>query len=228
MKPSVRAAWVTFNTTFEGMTDWMYLDLKCLVTTGMGNLVDPITTSLNLPWRRGIGGPLVTINEVADGWRAVKARPDLAPHGGGAFTSVCNLRLAASDVSALILRKLSAIENTLMARPEFRSYPNWCADAQMGLLSMGWALGPSFSFPKFQLAASAQNWVVCAGSPGDADLDPSLRGESWMEDNHQPGPNPTNPGLHPRNLATRVCFFNAARVAAGLDPNSLYYPSNLC
>jgi hypothetical protein len=227
MKASVRSSWVTFNTAFEGMTNWLYLDVRNLVTTGMGNLCDPIISSLNLPWRHGDGGPLATINDIADGWRAVKARVDLAPHGGAAFKSVCDLRLAPADVNNLILSKLNAIENALMARAPFKGYPNWCADAQLGLLSMAWAMGPAFSFPHFEAAASAQDWAVAAGQPGDASSDPALRGEAWMENNHLPGPNPANPGLHPRNLANRVLFFNAARVVAGLDPNALYYPSNL-
>lgn len=37
MQIAVRKAWRPFNEPLEGLTSWMYFDIKGLVTTGMGN-----------------------------------------------------------------------------------------------------------------------------------------------------------------------------------------------
>ena len=42
MRPSVFAAFPGFITRFEGRLPFMYLDTKGLVTTGVGNLIDPL------------------------------------------------------------------------------------------------------------------------------------------------------------------------------------------
>ena len=47
MQSAVRSAWRRFNEPLEGLTDWMYLDIKGLVTTGMGNLIDPVESALD-------------------------------------------------------------------------------------------------------------------------------------------------------------------------------------
>ena len=58
MHPAILAAWQTFNTPIEGMVPFMYLDTKGLVTIGMGNLIDPISVAVTLPFKkRGKTGP---------------------------------------------------------------------------------------------------------------------------------------------------------------------------
>jgi hypothetical protein len=49
MQASVRAAWCDFNRSLEGWVSWMYLDVEGLVTTGMGNLIDPVEAAFPLP-----------------------------------------------------------------------------------------------------------------------------------------------------------------------------------
>ena len=72
MQDSVRAAWCDFNRSLEGWISWMYLDVLGLVTTGMGNLIDPMSTALGLPWvdETGTQG---SQNDIAAEWRAVKS-----------------------------------------------------------------------------------------------------------------------------------------------------------
>ena len=145
--------------------------------------------------------------------------------GGGTFASVTTLKLAQIDVDALDFARVDSDERTLKARSPFASFDLWCADAQLGLLSMAWAMGPEFLFPHFRSAAASQDWMVAAGKPGNATddfLTPNpYRGQAWMRD-------VSNPGLRKRNLANKVLFQNAARVLEeNLDLNTLYYPDEV-
>ena len=55
MQAVVRNAWRRFNEPLEGLTSWMYLDIKGFVTTGMGNLIDPVPAALALTWHDADG-----------------------------------------------------------------------------------------------------------------------------------------------------------------------------
>jgi hypothetical protein len=226
VRDAVRNAWADFNAPFEGVLPYPYLDKKRLVTTGMGDLIDPISLALGLPWQR-LDGSSAPIDEVSAAWRLVKSRTDLADAGGKAFASLTSIRLSPQSITNLVAKKLATMEATLRSRPSFAAFDSWPADAQMGLLSMSWAMGELFNFPKFQSAVALGRFDIAAGPAGDASANPALRGEAWMENNGLPGPNPANPGLHRRNLATRLCFANAWRVVQGLSPDTFYYPAAL-
>jgi GH24 family phage-related lysozyme (muramidase) len=227
VRPAVSAIAPKFTDAFEGKLSWMYLDVKCLVTTGRGNLIDPVTSALALPWYHRSNNAVARPDEITREWMTVKSMKSMAPRGGMAFASMTDLRLSDPALDQLFFGKVDEMWTTLAAR---FSCETWCADAQLGLLSMAWALGPHFAFPKFQAAVAVGDWATAAGPPGDASLDPSKRGQSWMEDNHLPGSNPANPGLHRRNLANKVLFTNAQYVAAdpcAYDPGTLYYPAGV-
>jgi len=135
---------------------------------------------------------------------------------------------------ALNTRVVSAVLDEATLRRRFPAYDSWPADAQLGTLSCAWAAGAGWACPKFTAAVNAlePGFQVAAGPvPGaSGDLDPGARGEAWLEDNHKPGPNPANPGLHPRNLANQVLFGNAARIVESpgtYDPERLYWPQHL-
>jgi GH24 family phage-related lysozyme (muramidase) len=207
MKPSALAAFRDFSTKFEGYLPYMYLDIKGLVTTGMGNLIDPIGAALELPWRRP-DGSLATESEVRAAWNLVKARIDLAPKYGTAFAGLTTLRLDKAGIEQLIARKLR--ENEAYLRRRFPDYERWPADAQLGLHSMAWAMGPGFHFPDFDAAVNRPR----------PDFDAAARA-SHMDASG-------NPGLVPRNSANFQLFTNAARVLErGADPETLYWPGSL-
>ncbi len=151
MKPSVASAFRDFSTKFEGYLPYMYLDIKGLVTTGMGNLIDPIGAALELPWKRP-DGSLATQSEIRAAWNLVKSRTDLAPKYGTAFAGLTTLRLDKAGIEQLIARKLR--ENEAYLRHRFSDYEHWPADAQLGLHSMAWAMGPGFHFPDFNAAVN--------------------------------------------------------------------------
>ena len=216
MHPSVQAAFLPFNTKFEGYLPYLYLDNEGLVTTGMGNLVDPIGEALSLPWRNP-DGSLTSQSDIAVQWNAVKNSGE-SGSGGGNQAHLTTMRLDDAGIRALIAQKLGNMEAILKGRiPQWDSLP---ADAQLGILSMSWAMGPSFQYPKF---LAAINQVV----PDFA----SAIDECWMPDNSTHSPNDNspslNPGLRPRNLANRRLFKNAeTAISSGLNTSQLLYDLN--
>jgi hypothetical protein len=205
MQQSVRDFFTTFSTPFEGILDFMYLDVKGLVTTGMGNLIDSPTQAQQLPFFfRDDSSHFATADEIAEDWQRVKDRQDLRLRGGGVFRDVALLRIDRPTIDALVDRTLDSAENTLKTgTPEFADFDNWPADAQLGLLSMAWAMGAAFAqagrFPNFRAACAAQDFDRAAQ-------------ESHMNETG-------NPGLAPRNRANMILFTNAARVMDGSAPD---------
>lgn len=206
MHVSVLNAWHTFSTPLEGRVPHMYLDILGLVTCGVGNLIDPVSEALKVTWYRDSDGASAGENEVRAAWNALKARPDLAKRHTSHARAVTGLHLRESDIDDLVMRRLreneAYIKKTL---PLFDSFP---ADAQLGILSMAWAVGAGFTkkFPTFTAAALKEDWM-------------SARNACTIREDG-------NPGVVPRNRANRVCFANAALVKShGMPLGVLHWPS---
>lgn len=209
MYQSVHDAFYDFNarSNFEGYVTWMYLDVAGFVTIGVGNKIDPINLALNLPFEYADQpGSQASQEDITAAWNTVKSRTDLRL--SSAFKEVTNLRLTQAAIRSLIDTRLRENENTLKKTlSEFDKFP---ADAQLGLLSMAWALGPLFInngiWPKFRAACLNQDWDTAAA-------------ECRMKSTN-------NPGIEPRNDADKTLFSNAARVQElGYAPEVLYYPT---
>ncbi|AKV03962.1 hypothetical protein AKJ09_10625 [Labilithrix luteola] len=204
MRESVRKNFVAFTKPLEGVLPFLYLDAKCLVTIAIGNLVDPIEYALELPLEHP-DGRRATRDEIAVAWVKVKARKDLAWKGGMAYASVTSLRLSPTNVERVVFGKLDELDRRLSAR--FPAYVNWSADAQLGVLSLAWACGPAFHFPRFEAACRALDFDTAAAEGKIANEHGTIR---------------------TRNAANRTLFRNAAHVRrARLDPAVLYYPVDL-
>lgn len=205
MRQSVNDAFVHFTSRFEGVVPWLYLDVRGLVTIAIGNLVDPIARALDLPLLHA-DGTIAPRDEIAAEWNTVKAHADLAPAGGLAFQAVTKLHLSPEGVANVVMRRL--VLNDTQIRARFSDYETWPADAQLGILSMAWAAGSSFHFPRFEAACRALNFATASIECHMSDAD--------------------NPGLRPRNTANEALFENAANVIrTGADPDVLYYPGNV-
>lgn len=203
MRQAVSDAFVAFSAHFEGVCGWMYLDVLGLVTTGIGCLIDPISAAMALPWRNQDGTP-TSPAIIAAVWNHIKGLQFAKDFGGYWFERASKIRLTDDGIHQVTMRKLHQFEAVLKGR--FLQWEEWPADAQLGVLSMAWAMGPNFHYPKFEAAAKAQDWTACTN-------------ECHMNDEH-------NPGLKPRNLANITLFENAARVVANhLDPEVLHYPN---
>jgi hypothetical protein len=161
MHSHIRDYWTTFSEPLEGLVNFMYLDSRGWVSTGIGNKIDETAQELSAPSEQERASSLRLANEVtwtagdhaaseeevAAAWDAVKARLDLAPSGHRAFENLTILRLTIDEINRLVLGKLDQMEQFLVGRPEFTNFQNWPANAQLATLSMCWALGPAFRFP---------------------------------------------------------------------------------
>ncbi|GAB2631505.1 hypothetical protein [Nocardia goodfellowii] len=115
------------------------------------------------------------------------------------------------DETAAVFRQLAELETLLRGRMvrhhsgsvimPFAAFNSWPADAQLGLLSMGWAMGPKFHFPRFQDAACTRDWLRCAATCRI---------------------NPESGRMPRRNDRNQQLFRNAFRVESeNLDPEAL-------
>lgn len=207
MRASVAERYTDFTIKFEGKLPFMYLDVKNLVTTGIGNLIDPIGAALSLPWKNK-DGTRATEAQIRQAWNTVKARTDLSQKGGVIFGGLTTIRLDNEGIKEVVNRKL--LQNEEILRKRFKGYDAWPADAQLGLLSMAWAMGPHFKFPKFEAAVN------------------QLLPDFKLAAQHARIGTKGNPGVIPRNEANLTLFTNAAKIVKqGLDFDKLHWPEIL-
>jgi hypothetical protein len=219
VRDSVRRAFVPFTIPLEGVIPHLYQDVKGLVSCAIGNLVDPISLALPLPFVRLDGMP-ATKDEIIEEWNRVKNQPPdafgrtAAQLGYRYAKPITRLRLTPIGIEQVVQTKLNEMD-AFIARC-FPDYESWPADAQLGTLSMSWACGPGiFSpssgrahWPKLTAALLAQDFLTAAV-------------ECFMPEER------TISGLRPRNLANRVLFNNAAIALTMRDQDLLYYPTDL-
>jgi GH24 family phage-related lysozyme (muramidase) len=204
MHQSVLDVFFGFSKAFEGHVNHLYLDIKGLVTTGIGNLVDPVEAACRLPWKLP-DGSLAGDDEIRRQWQALKGRQDLRHLHFKYAAGLTTIRLTDADIDALVVGKL--LENERYMRKTFKDWDSWPADAQLACSSMAWAVGAGFTakFTNFTTFAVKQDWR-------NAKLCCDIRTDN-------------NPGVVPRNAANHLCFDNAATVREkGLDPSVLYWP----
>ncbi len=214
MRDVVREAFVPLTIAFEGgYIGWMFPDVKGLVSTGFGLLLDPVAMALGLPWRRS-DGSLATREEVVADFYNVKNHPNAARLGHKSVEKVAKLRLDREGLFQAFQGKLNSNERVL--RKGFPNYDEWPADAELAIHSQSWAVGPAFYnpgagrnyWPRLTAAIREKDWRLAAT-------------ECFLKEEK------TISGLRPRNRANALLFNNAAIVAAMLDPDKLYYPTDL-
>lgn len=201
-------AFVPMNSPIEGVVHWLYLDVKNFLTAAMGCLADPVERALAMPWRLP-NGELASKAQVISEWKALKARPDLSKYAASnhVVESATTIRLLDSDISAVVQTRLLATEQRM--RHFFKNWDYFPADAQLALLSMGWALGSDFEtgYPRLTAAANLGEWETCANE---------------CEISHA-----GNAGVIARNTQNVLLFHNANAVSElHLDPETLHWPAH--
>jgi len=148
---------VQLTESLEGRTDWMYLDVKGLVTIGYGNLIDPLSLAHGLVFARP-DGTVATASEVSAEWLRVKNRRDMAAGGGGAFAHITSLRATAASIEALVNAKVEQFETSL--RGTFPAWDDWPDDCQIAAMSMRWAMGDrDTEYPHWVQACRDEDWA---------------------------------------------------------------------
>lgn len=194
MRQVVLDTFPTWSEHFEGDVTFFYLDVKRLVTIGVGLLVDPYVPGLDF-------GD-ATEDQVCSAWLAVKNDRTLDPRrGGGQYARLTTVRMTEAGVQSLVRAKMLANEGVLR-----RYLTNWDsapAAAQLATMSHAWAFGAVFP-PKWP------KWTACfcAGDYAGAAL--------------QDVPSPTemavqNPSFHARIAAEQALLSNTLQY----DPDAL-------
>lgn len=148
MRAAVRDNWIDFNHDLEGILNRLYADERQLVTTGMGNLVDPMAIAMKEPWENP-DGTRATRDQIQAAWLAVKNDPLCASKGWRyAYGLPANkIRLSDAAVQKLIFSRLDA--NDALLAHHFPDFAEWPAAAQLAAHSMTWALGFGKLLTKF-------------------------------------------------------------------------------
>src|SRR5271154_2357213 len=108
MFPAVQSNFPAFSAKFEGRVPYMYVDVKQLVTVGVGNLIDPVAVAQALPFRfknrPGIAAPgsPATPDQIGQEWQTIKNDLSLATKGYKACEPITQLELSDDAIDALI------------------------------------------------------------------------------------------------------------------------------
>jgi GH24 family phage-related lysozyme (muramidase) len=190
MYQAVIEAWHSYSTPLEGRVNSLYLDIKGLVTTGVGNLVDPVSLALELPWKRDADNQPATKDEIRAAWQLLKSHQEYAHRSTTAARALTKIHLDDEEIDALVARRLSD-NQAFITKHHFPFFPDFPADAQLGIMSMAWAAGSDFprEFHRFKKAVLVGDWLAARDEC-------TLREEG-------------NAGVIPRNRANRVAFANA-------------------
>lgn len=241
IRPAVIEQWYLFSEKKEGRVPKMYLDTFGYVTTGVGNLINDLNSVLRLPWKRA-DGSFASPDEVKAEWSWLKTNPTLIVRGKSVhfselawtmYASQLKLHLDELDIDELVNNKRQ--ENAdFMKHKYFPMWDDLCADAQMFMLSMSWAVGPGWpkKFGNLTAAILRGDWGTydasvpykdfprgATGAVACAQIRDGLKTETKADD---------NPGIVPRNKANFVLLHNVGVVVAeGLDPGKLYGPTQL-
>src|SRR5262245_57959902 len=124
IRSNVKQLWAQFNEDLEGVYASPYCDVRGLITTAVGCLIDPIHLALALPW--AIGDRAANQEEITNDWQALKERKDELSHWVASRQApLTSIRLRAEEIELLVQRRLAAnvayIEAHLM--PGFGEFP---------------------------------------------------------------------------------------------------------
>jgi hypothetical protein len=205
MHAAILTKWHEFSEPLEGRVHWLYADVKQLLTAGVGNLADPVALALQMPWKLP-DGTLAPELEVRQQWAAVKAQAAYLSKRHYKYAApLSTIRLTDEDIDTFVAKRLATTERAL--RKYFPDWNEFPADAQLGCLSMAWAVGDGFPtiFKNFTRAANQHDWtaaIACCRIKTD-----------------------NNPGVIPRNRRNELCFENAATVIERSgDRSVLHWP----
>ena len=205
MRAHVEQIWLQYNADLEGEFGFMYVDVKRLVSTAVGIMIEPVELALKLSWM--MGDRRATIEEVTHDWHEINSREEeLWNTRAPLQAKYTRVRLTEETIRAVVMDRLHA--NLAYVRRFFPLWDQWPSDAQLGTASLFWALGAGLdkTRPAFVRAANRGDWLL-------AKLHAHLN-ESG------------NAGVAPRNRKQELCFDNASTVATrGLDPVLLFWPN---
>jgi len=215
VRQAVRDVWLELTGPLEGAgLTYPYADVLGLVTIAYGNLIDPVSIAMGLPFVHHDGRP-ARGDEIASDWWKVKNDPFCRTRGHRYAKTLTEIRLTKEGVERLVYGQLEANDRRLESR--FPAMQDWPAMAILAVHSLSWACGPHFNFPDLVEALRDRDFAVAAGHI-------HINEWSHMSD----GTRVHNKGLIPRNVMNKILMRNAARVDAfRLDPDLIDWKHDL-
>lgn len=204
MRPNVVQIFPQHAAKHEGEFLLLYADIRGLITSSIGVLLDPIHLALPLPWM--IGDRRATEEEIRKDWNALKSRPELRTWTAKRQASLTSIRLTQDASDSLVRQRLNA--NVAYVRRFLHNWDDAPSDAQLAAASLFWAIGAGVdkTRPEFVKAFNAGDWLACKSH------------SRIREDN--------NPGVIGRNRDQELCWDNCLSVTErGLDPDWLWWPN---
>lgn len=163
---------------FEDTVPWMYLDIKGLVTVGVGEMLDNAAKAQALAFVDSDGQAATPEAILADFNRVHALSP---AHGPNFYRSSSSPVLPPPAIDALLLDHVESFEAELSARfPAYASFPD---PAKLGLLDMIYNLGSNKlfnTFPHFMAAVGQQDWLGAAANCHR--LGPNQARNDWTHD----------------------------------------------
>ena len=159
MRPIVIQNFRAFTKKHEAETRILYNDSKSLPTFGPGILLRTPQETLAIPWRRP-DGTLATPEEKLADWHRVKNYPNAAALSLHIPAGPTTLYLSPEDLTQIYEGRRDGNARALARR--FPGLPGWPAPAQFAVMSLAWAAGTGFDFPKCAAALARGDFLTAA------------------------------------------------------------------
>lgn len=201
MRPVVKSNLYFFQKSFEGEVNHLYQDVKGLMTIGVGNMLSSVQMAYVLNFKKKSDRKLAMPSEIKAEWDKLKD-PQYKGLTAKAFDKLASLYIEREDIEKLVQASADGFEHFI--RQEWKEWEEWPADAQMGMMSMAWALGVGGivkGYPKFTKDCHDQRWAVWDFNKATKQTE-LVAGAAFECKLNEVG----NPGVIPRNKAARDLF----------------------
>ena len=163
--PSVGAEWLAKNKNLEGRIPWPYLDKRGLPTVAVGILLNSLADMARYHWTNSDTRAPATSAEVAAAWHALtgatgEQRWRLCDIGAAEARKLVRIELSDDELDRITLARFDAFARVLLGR--FPALPSWPVPAQWVMMSLAWAAGPMFAFPKMQAHLERGDFLAAA------------------------------------------------------------------
>lgn len=163
--PSVRADWLAKNKRLEGRITWPYLDCRGLPTVAVGVMFSSLKEMLSYAWVNSTTMAPATRAEVETAWAALTEcsptdRVSMMKHGAAVARKLVHVELTEGELDRITLARFDAFARILVGR--FPALHSWPVPAQWVMMSLAWAAGPMFAFPKMQAHLERGDFLAAA------------------------------------------------------------------
>ena len=163
--PSIRAEWLAKNKRLEGRIPWPYLDVRGLPTVAIGILLNSLAEMLGYRWLDSETRLTAPRSQVEASWHALtgatgEQRVRLCRLGAAEARKIVTVELGEDELDRITLARFDAFARVLLGR--FPALPTWPVPAQWVMMSLAWAAGPAFAFPKMQSHLERGDFLAAA------------------------------------------------------------------